>query len=102
MLNHFDGLTRVQRAEQTATVRHQTFTALLNGWDPDARPVTCANCLHAVVSELDDDGIPFVECERGHSQKPKWMPQMIRAKSPSVLRAAKECPDFASMSEGTP
>jgi hypothetical protein len=69
-------------------------------WEPDWRPVACANCLHAKVYRADDGSI-MARCAQGHG-KPAELVRLIRQKAPRGFAEARHCSDFHSMSDEVP
>jgi hypothetical protein len=71
----------------------------IRDWEPDWRPVACANCLHAKVYRAEDRSI-MARCARGHDKgKPVELVRLIRQKAPRGFAEAKSCVDFHSMSD---
>lgn len=70
---------------------------LLDRWDPDARPVHCANCAHARVEGDPDD--PCVRCAAGQGGDRRLsLYSLIRPRTPACFRRADQCPGFTSLS----
>ena len=82
-------LTPVERLRAMRTLAHT-----IEDWDPDDRPVSCANCLHAVVS--GDPERPTAHCEMGHG-RPKPLVRLIATQRPIGFKQAAQCPDFDGM-----
>lgn len=72
------------------------LAAIIAAWDPDVHPISCANCMHALVS--GDACKPMVRCARGHGQA-KLLYQLIRPSQPRGFCRARECADYASMDD---
>ena len=71
------------------------MSALIEAYDPVARPVHCSNCRHAIVSGEWPD--VKVECEQNYG-KMKALAAVIRSGGQGFKPAAA-CPDFTSMSD---
>jgi hypothetical protein len=77
--------------------RHIQLTreAVIADWGPPAHP-HCSNCLHAVVGGPPEE--PRARCELGYGRPmPLWT--LIRASKPRQFTPARDCADFASMSD---
>lgn len=86
----------------SAKITTQYLEKAFADWDPEKRPVHCANCRHAVVGEeTSSGGMPLVRCEKRHGSPPTRRIRLYRlivATHPICFADAKRCPDFKSMS----
>lgn len=77
----------------------EELLCLLERWDPDDHPTSCANCRYAVVYSTVDD--PQARCQHGHGptlRKARALRYVVRPAYPFSWRQAQHCPDFVSMS----
>ena len=71
---------------------------ILAAWDPAARPVHCANCLHAKVS--GPPAAPVARCAQGHANgRTLKLFKLCRRERPTAFRVAAQCSDFTSMDD---
>jgi hypothetical protein len=72
-------------------------TRVIYAWEPEDRPIHCANCANCVVFGSAEE--PRVRCSRGHGTVGSLaLVQVIRRKAPRQFVPAERCEDFDSMS----
>lgn len=86
------------RSTPAANIHTRTDLEVIESWSPQARPISCANCLHCKVSGTSTQ--PVVHCAIGHSnglEKP--LLGVIKEHNPRGFKDASKCREFTSMSD---